>query len=80
RSVLKRGSDIVLALLIQIMLLPIMLPIAIGVKLSSPGPIIFSQRRYGLNGEEIVVYKFRSMGVCEDGAVVDQATKNDVRV
>ncbi|MGZ9711447.1 undecaprenyl-phosphate glucose phosphotransferase [Glaciimonas sp. GNP009] len=80
RSVLKRSSDIVLALLIQIMLLPIMLPIAIGVKLSSPGPIIFAQRRYGLNGEEIVVYKFRSMGVCEDGAVVDQATKNDIRV
>ncbi|QRX81914.1 undecaprenyl-phosphate glucose phosphotransferase [Glaciimonas sp. PAMC28666] len=80
RSVLKRGSDIVLALVIQILLLPIMLPIAIGVKLSSPGPVIFSQRRYGLNGEEIIVYKFRSMGVCEDGAVVDQATKNDVRV
>src|SRR5947209_4385742 len=80
RSVLKRGSDIVLALLIQIMLLPVMLGIAIGVKLSSPGPIIFAQRRYGLNGEEIVVYKFRSMGVCEDGAVVEQAKKNDVRV
>lgn len=80
RSVVKRGSDIVLALLIQIMLLPIMLVIAIGVKRSSPGPIIFAQRRYGLNGEEIVVYKFRSMGVCEDGAVVDQATKNDARV
>lgn len=80
RSVLKRGSDIVLALVMQILLLPIMLPIAIGVKLSSPGPVIFSQRRYGLNGEEIIVYKFRSMGVCEDGAVVDQATRNDVRV
>jgi putative colanic acid biosynthesis UDP-glucose lipid carrier transferase len=79
-SVVKRGSDIVLALLIQIMLLPVMLAIAIGVKLSSPGPVIFAQRRYGLNGEEIVVYKFRSMGVCEDGAVVDQAKKNDARV
>ncbi|WP_211441887.1 undecaprenyl-phosphate glucose phosphotransferase [Collimonas humicola] len=80
RGVLKRGSDIVLALLIQIMLLPIMLVIAIGVKLSSPGRIIFAQRRYGLNGEEIIVYKFRSMTVAEDGAVVDQAKKNDVRV
>ena len=80
RSVLKRGSDIVLALLIQIMLLPVMLAIAIGVKRSSPGPIIFAQRRYGLNGEEIVVYKFRSMAVLEDGDVVTQAKKGDVRV
>jgi len=80
RGVVKRGSDIVLALLIQILLLPVMLAIAIGVKLSSPGRIIFSQRRYGLNGEEIVVYKFRSMAVTEDGAVVNQAKKNDARV
>ena len=80
RGVVKRGSDIVLAVLIQILLLPIMLVIAIGVKLSSPGRIIFAQRRYGLNGEEIVVYKFRSMAVTEDGAVVNQAKKNDARV
>ncbi|AMP10698.1 undecaprenyl-phosphate glucose phosphotransferase [Collimonas arenae] len=80
RGVVKRGSDIVLALLIQILLLPIMLAIAIGVKLSSPGRIIFAQRRYGLNGEEIIVYKFRSMAVTEDGAVVNQAKKNDARV
>ncbi|AIY42105.1 capsular polysaccharide biosynthesis protein [Collimonas arenae] len=80
RGVVKRGSDIVLAILIQIFLLPIMVAIAVGVKLSSPGKIIFAQRRYGLNGEEIVVYKFRSMTVAEDGAVVAQAKKNDVRV
>jgi putative colanic acid biosynthesis UDP-glucose lipid carrier transferase len=79
-SVVKRGSDIILAALIQILLLPVMACIAIGVKMSSPGPIIFAQRRYGLNGEEIVVYKFRSMGVCDDGAVVEQAKKNDVRI
>ncbi|HEY4074305.1 MAG TPA: undecaprenyl-phosphate glucose phosphotransferase [Herbaspirillum sp.] len=79
-SVVKRGSDIVLATLIQILLLPVMACIAVGVKMSSPGPIIFAQRRYGLNGEEIVVYKFRSMGVCDDGPVVEQAKKNDVRI
>ncbi|HEY4316396.1 MAG TPA: undecaprenyl-phosphate glucose phosphotransferase [Herbaspirillum sp.] len=79
-SVVKRASDIVLATLIQIMLLPVMACIAVGVKMSSPGPIIFAQRRYGLNGEEIVVYKFRSMGVCDDGAVVEQAKRNDVRI
>ena len=79
-SMVKRGSDIVLGLLIQIMLLPVMLVIAIAVKSTSKGPVIFRQRRYGLYGEEIIVYKFRSMTVSEDGAVVKQATKNDQRV
>jgi putative colanic acid biosynthesis UDP-glucose lipid carrier transferase len=79
-SMIKRASDIVLALIIQIMLLPLMLGIAIAIKMTSPGPVIFRQRRYGLDGEEIVVYKFRSMTVCEDGAQVVQATKNDQRV
>ncbi len=79
-SMIKRGSDIVLGLLIQILLLPVMLVIAIAVKLSSKGPVIFRQRRYGLYGEEIVVYKFRSMTVGEDGDKVVQATRNDQRV
>ncbi len=59
-SMVKRTSDFVLALTIQIMLLPIMLGIAIAIKANSPGPVIFRQRRYGLDGEEIIVYKFRS--------------------
>lgn len=79
-SMVKRGSDIVLGVIIQVLLLPVMLAIALAVKLSSPGPIIFRQRRYGLYGEEIIVYKFRSMTVAEDGANVVQATKNDARV
>ena len=79
-SLVKRGSDIALGLAIQLMLLPIMLVIALAVKLTSPGPIIFKQRRYGLYGEEIIVYKFRSMTVAEDGAKVVQAKKNDQRV
>jgi putative colanic acid biosynthesis UDP-glucose lipid carrier transferase len=79
-SMIKRGSDIVLASIIQLMLLPVMLGIAIAIKASSPGPVIFRQRRYGLDGEEIIVYKFRSMTVCEDGARVVQATKNDQRI
>src|SRR5205085_11285594 len=54
--------------------------IALGVKLSSPGPVLFRQRRYGLDGQEILVYKFRSMRVTEDGPVVKQATKDDPRV
>jgi putative colanic acid biosynthesis UDP-glucose lipid carrier transferase len=48
--------------------------------LSSPGPAIFKQRRYGLNGEEILVYKFRTMTVCEDGPIVAQASREDRRV
>ncbi|MCU6498863.1 undecaprenyl-phosphate glucose phosphotransferase [Rugamonas sp. A1-17] len=79
-SMIKRASDIVLGLVIQIGLMPIMLAIALAVKFTSPGPVIFRQRRYGLYGEEIIVYKFRSMTVAEDGAHVVQATKNDQRV
>ncbi|MCB5206891.1 undecaprenyl-phosphate glucose phosphotransferase [Methylovorus mays] len=78
-GLLKRTADIAFSLLILILISPILLVIAIGVKMSSPGPVIFKQRRYGLDGEEILVYKFRSMTVCEDGAKVTQATKNDQR-
>ncbi len=79
-SLVKRLSDIVLGLIIQIALLPLMVLIALAVKLSSPGPIIFRQRRYGLYGEEIIVYKFRSMTVTDDGPTVVQAKRNDQRV
>jgi putative colanic acid biosysnthesis UDP-glucose lipid carrier transferase len=57
-----------------------MLAIAIAVRLSSPGPILFKQRRYGLDGDEITVYKFRTMTTAEDGARITQATKSDPRV
>ncbi|MBQ5948628.1 undecaprenyl-phosphate glucose phosphotransferase [Massilia sp. ST3] len=79
-SVLKRGSDIVVSLVALVLLAPLMLVIALAVKLSSPGPVIFKQRRYGLYGEEIYVYKFRSMTVTDDGPVVVQAKKDDQRV
>jgi putative colanic acid biosynthesis UDP-glucose lipid carrier transferase len=79
-GLVKRVSDIVIATLILILIAPLMLCIAIAVKLESPGPALFRQRRYGLDGKEIVVYKFRSMTVCEDGGVIKQATKNDQRI
>ncbi len=79
-EVLKRASDVVLASIILLLLSPLMLVLAAGVKLSSPGPVIFKQRRNGLNGEEIVVYKFRSMRVMDDGAVIRQATRGDPRI
>ncbi|MBP6900802.1 MAG: undecaprenyl-phosphate glucose phosphotransferase [Burkholderiaceae bacterium] len=77
---IKRISDIVLASLILVLISPIMLAVAIGVKLSSPGPAIFRQRRNGLDGEEIIVYKFRSMRAMDNGTVVKQATKGDPRI
>ncbi len=79
-SLIKRASDIIVASLILLMLSPIMLTIALAVKLTSKGPVIFKQRRYGLNGEAIIVYKFRSMTVMEDGEKVVQAQKRDQRL
>ena len=76
----KRVSDFCLAALILAAISPLMVAIGLGVKLSSPGPVLFKQRRYGLDGKRIVVYKFRSMTVAEDGEVVRQATRNDQRV
>jgi putative colanic acid biosynthesis UDP-glucose lipid carrier transferase len=77
---LKRFEDIVLGSLILLLISPAMALIAIGIKLTSNGPVFFRQRRYGLNGEEIRVLKFRSMTVAEDGPDVKQATKGDQRI
>jgi len=79
-ELVKRISDIVIASVILVLISPLLVAIAIGVKLSSPGPVLFKQRRNGLDGHEIVVYKFRSMRTMEDGDVVPQATRNDPRV
>src|SRR5437667_636511 len=79
-GLIKRASDLVLAALIMLLISPLLLAIAIGVKLSSPGRVLFKQRRYGLDGREIVVYKCRTMCALEDGNVVRQATRNDPRV
>ncbi len=76
----KRLEDILVASLILAIIAVPMALIALGVKLSSPGPVLFKQRRYGLNGAVVEVWKFRSMTVCEDGAKVVQAQKGDSRV
>jgi putative colanic acid biosysnthesis UDP-glucose lipid carrier transferase len=81
RSVAKRFSDIVLSFMILLVVWPVLVAVAIGVKRSSSGPAIFKQLRYGLDGREILVYKFRSMTVTEDGATsYTQVTRNDDRV
>ena len=77
---IKGLSDMVIASLILCLIAPLLIVLAIGVKLSSKGPVLFMQRRYGLDGNEIVVYKFRSMTVSEDGEHVVQAKVNDRRV
>ncbi len=79
-AALKRAEDLVLASLILLAIAPLLAVVALGVKLSSPGPVIFRQRRNGLDGREIVVWKFRSMRTMDDGAVVRQATRDDPRV
>ncbi|HEY6454167.1 MAG TPA: undecaprenyl-phosphate glucose phosphotransferase [Steroidobacteraceae bacterium] len=79
RAATKRLTDIAISVLVLLLVAPLMVVLAIAVKCSSPGPAIFRQRRYGLNGEEITVYKFRSMRVQGDDAKVVQATKDDPR-
>lgn len=76
----KRIEDVVLSSLILLILAVPMSLIAAAVKLTSPGPVIFKQRRYGIDGREILVWKFRTMTVCEDGDSFVQATKCDPRV
>jgi putative colanic acid biosynthesis UDP-glucose lipid carrier transferase len=76
----KRLEDLVLgSIFLAIAALP-MLFISAGIKLTSPGPVLFKQRRYGLEGNVVDVMKFRTMSVCEDGRNVPQATANDPRV
>jgi len=78
-GILKRASDIVLASMALLLAAPLMAGIAIGVRRGSPGPVLFRQRRYGMDGRQFMVYKFRTMTVCEDGEI-RQATRRDSRV
>jgi putative colanic acid biosynthesis UDP-glucose lipid carrier transferase len=80
RGIIKRTTDTVLTVIILIPILPVMILVGLLVKLTSPGSVLFKQRRYGLDGEEIVVYKFRTMTVSEDGDDFVQATKDDARI
>lgn len=79
RGLSKRLFDIVISICLMVVGTPVFLIIALLVKFSSKGPAIFKQRRYGLEGEQITVYKFRTMRVTEDGNDIRQATKDDDR-
>lgn len=79
-DILKRFEDIILSSLILTMISIPMLCVAAAVKITSKGPVIFKQKRYGLDGKQITIYKFRSMTTQDNGAIVKQATKNDARL
>jgi len=79
-SWLKRLEDLVLSSVILTLISPLLLLIAVGIKLTSPGPVIFKQHRYGLDGRSIKVWKFRSMTSQDNGDKVVQATRNDARI
>jgi putative colanic acid biosynthesis UDP-glucose lipid carrier transferase len=79
-AVVKRVMDLTLAAAIVVLVAPVMLVVAAAVKIDSRGPILFRQRRYGIDGSEMVIFKFRTMVVSEDGERVVQAQRNDPRV
>jgi putative colanic acid biosynthesis UDP-glucose lipid carrier transferase len=80
RGLVKRLMDVTIAGAGLLVLSPFLFGIGWAVKRGSAGPALFRQRRYGLDGQEILVYKFRTMTVCEDGARVTQARRSDQRV
>ena len=77
---LKRSEDIIISVIILLLISPILLLIAISLKATSKGPIIFKQKRGGINNKEIIIYKFRSMTTQDNGLIVKQAVKNDARI
>jgi len=79
-SFLKRAEDIVLSIIILTLIAPIMLIIALIIKLTSPGPVLFRQTRYGVDGGKIKVWKFRSMTTQDNGEHIEQAKKGDSRI
>ena len=79
--IVKRAEDLILGSLIAVLILPVCLFIAVAVKLSSPGPVIFKQYRMGINGRRFKVYKFRSMEVHDEGSnQITQAHAGDPRI
>jgi exopolysaccharide biosynthesis polyprenyl glycosylphosphotransferase len=76
----KRGLDLLGAALAILVFLPLLACIALAVRLESPGPVIFKQRRTGYRGRIFTIYKFRTMTVVEDGGDIRHATRDDKRV
>lgn len=81
RLLFKACEDFVLSALMLLAVLPLMLLIAVAIKLDSPGPVFFKQARNGWSGKTFSIWKFRSMYVhAADAGKVNQATRNDSRI
>ena len=79
-ATLRTGLDVTVAALALVLLAPLLALVALLVRLDSPGPALFRQTRTGLNGRSFLIYKFRTMHVQEDGAVVSQVRRGDARL
>lgn len=77
---IKRTIDVALSCTILTLIIPLLIIIPIIIKSTSKGPVIFKQKRYGLNGKKIKVYKFRTMTTLDNGKTIEQATKDDSRI
>ena len=80
RATVKSLMDLVSASIGLLLLSPLLILVSLAIKIETPGPILFRQRRYGIGGMEFIVYKFRSMTVSEDGPNIKQAARGDPRV
>ena len=78
--IVKRAEDVVLSVLFLVLFLPLLALVALAIKLDSPGPVLFRQKRRGFNKQTIEILKFRTMTVMEDGSSVVQAQPGDARV
>src|SRR4051794_23163738 len=76
----KRAIDLLVATTALLLLAPLLVAVAMLIRLESSGPVLFRQRRTGLNGKTFAILKFRSMRVIEDGAALKQATRKDSRI
>ena len=80
QSIAKRALDVIVATLLILLLSPLLALVSLAILLDSSGPLVFAQRRTGLNGKTFAILKFRSMHVLEDGAEVKQAVRGDARI
>jgi putative colanic acid biosynthesis UDP-glucose lipid carrier transferase len=76
----KRGFDLLLAAIALLLFLPLLLLIALAIKVESGGDVLFHQQRTGMNGRPFRIHKFRTMWVAEDGPCIEQARRSDARV
>jgi putative colanic acid biosynthesis UDP-glucose lipid carrier transferase len=80
QALAKRTLDVLLSVVFLVLTSPLMLVLAAATKASGPGPVIYKYRRLGPDGSEVYVYRFRTMRITDNGAIVRQATRDDPRI